>query len=128
MGPGTVRRLEAGERLRDVAAIDLSTTTIRRWWRRYHGTASSLTVFQEDASQQPACDWTSSDGCNRLESLPRPAALGPLTEPWYPALRIPMTPDSTLSKVLCLVVLAVLAIAAGYAFVISVTNYNAIGV
>ncbi len=31
-----VRRLEAGERLRDVAeAIDLSTTTVRRWWRRY---------------------------------------------------------------------------------------------
>ena len=31
-----VRRLEAGERLRDVAeAIDLSTTTVRRWWKRY---------------------------------------------------------------------------------------------
>jgi len=31
-----VRRLEAGERLRDVAAaIDLSTTTVRRWHRRY---------------------------------------------------------------------------------------------
>ena len=31
-----VRRLEAGERLRDVAeAIDLSTTTVRRWQRRY---------------------------------------------------------------------------------------------
>jgi len=33
---GMVRRLEAGERLRDVAAaIDLSTTSVRRWWRRY---------------------------------------------------------------------------------------------
>ena len=31
-----VRRLEAGERLGDVAAaLDLSTTTVRRWWRRY---------------------------------------------------------------------------------------------
>ena len=31
-----VRRLEAGERLRDVAAaIDLSSTSVRRWWRRY---------------------------------------------------------------------------------------------
>ena len=31
-----IRRLEAGERLREVAeAIDLSTTTVRRWWRRY---------------------------------------------------------------------------------------------
>jgi transposase InsO family protein len=31
-----VRRLEAGERLCDVAAaIDLSTTSVRRWWRRY---------------------------------------------------------------------------------------------
>lgn len=39
-----------------------------------------------------------------------------------------MTPDSTLTKVLCLVVLAVLAIAAGYAVTISVTNYSAIGV
>ena len=39
-----------------------------------------------------------------------------------------MTPDSTLTKVLCLVVLAVLAIAAGYAVVMSFTNYSAIGV
>jgi transposase InsO family protein len=32
-----IRRLEAGERLRAVAAaIDLSPTTVRRWWRRYH--------------------------------------------------------------------------------------------
>src|SRR5712691_6194097 len=31
-----VRRLEAGERLRDLAtALDLSTTSVRRWWRRY---------------------------------------------------------------------------------------------
>jgi transposase InsO family protein len=31
-----VRRLEAGERLGAVArAIDLSTTSVRRWWRRY---------------------------------------------------------------------------------------------
>ena len=31
-----VRRFAAGERLRDVAAaIDLSTTRVRRWWRRY---------------------------------------------------------------------------------------------
>jgi transposase len=31
-----VRRLEVGERLRDVAeAIDLSTTSVLRWWRRY---------------------------------------------------------------------------------------------
>jgi hypothetical protein len=40
----------------------------------------------------------------------------------------PMTPDSTLAKVLCLVVLAVLAMAAGYAIVMSLTNYSAIGV
>jgi hypothetical protein len=39
-----------------------------------------------------------------------------------------MTPDSTLPKVLCLVVLAVLAIAGGYAVVISLTSYSAIGV
>jgi hypothetical protein len=39
-----------------------------------------------------------------------------------------MTPDSTLTKVLCLVVLAVLAIAAGYAVIMSLTNYIAIGV
>jgi transposase InsO family protein len=32
-----VRRLEAGERLGDLAAaLDLSTTSVRRWWRRYH--------------------------------------------------------------------------------------------
>jgi len=31
-----IRRLEAGERLQDVAdAIDLSTTAVRRWWKRY---------------------------------------------------------------------------------------------
>jgi transposase-like protein len=31
-----VRRLETGERLGEVAAaIDLSTTSVRRWWRRY---------------------------------------------------------------------------------------------
>jgi hypothetical protein len=39
-----------------------------------------------------------------------------------------MAPDSTLTKVLCLVVLAVLAISAGYAVVISLTNFSAIGV
>ena len=39
-----------------------------------------------------------------------------------------MTPDSTLTKVLCLVVLAVLAIVAGYAVVMSLTNYSSIGV
>ena len=39
-----------------------------------------------------------------------------------------MTPDSTLAKVLCLVVLAVLAVAAGYAVVMSLINYSAIGV
>ena len=39
-----------------------------------------------------------------------------------------MTSDSTLIKVLCLVVLAVLAIAAGYAVIISLTNYSAISV
>jgi hypothetical protein len=39
-----------------------------------------------------------------------------------------MTPDSPLAKVLCLVVLAVLAIAAGYAVVIGLINYSAIGV
>ena len=50
-----------------------------------------------------------------------------LTAPRYSALGS-MTPDSTLTKVLCLVVLAVLAIAAGYAVVMSVTNYSAIGV
>jgi hypothetical protein len=38
-----------------------------------------------------------------------------------------MTPDSTLAKVLCLVVLAVLAIAAGYSVVMSLINYSAIG-
>ena len=36
-----VRRLKAGERLRDVAeAIDLRTTTVRRWWRRHWGWSS----------------------------------------------------------------------------------------
>lgn len=31
-----IRRLEAGTRLGDVAAaLDLSTTSVRRWWRRY---------------------------------------------------------------------------------------------
>ena len=31
-----VRRLEAGARLCEVAAaLDLSTTSVRRWWRRY---------------------------------------------------------------------------------------------
>src|SRR5258708_11882305 len=31
-----VQRLAAGARVRDLApAIDLSTTTVRRWWRRY---------------------------------------------------------------------------------------------
>jgi len=31
-----VQRLEAGERLGDLAAaLDLSTTSVRRWWRRY---------------------------------------------------------------------------------------------
>jgi hypothetical protein len=39
-----------------------------------------------------------------------------------------MTPDSTLTKVLCLVVLAVLAIAAGYSVAMSFINYSAIGV
>ena len=39
-----------------------------------------------------------------------------------------MTPDSTLTKVLCLVVLAVLAIAAGYSVVMSLIHYSAIGV
>jgi hypothetical protein len=39
-----------------------------------------------------------------------------------------MTPDATLTKVLCLVVLAVLAIAAGYSVVMSLVNYSAIGV
>ena len=39
-----------------------------------------------------------------------------------------MTPDSTLAKALCMVVLAVLAIVAGYAVVMSFTNYSAIGV
>ena len=53
--------------------------------------------------------------------------MGLLTEPRYPHLD-PMTPNSMLSKVLCLVVLAVLAVAAGYAVVMSLTNYSAIGV
>ena len=39
-----------------------------------------------------------------------------------------MTPDSTLTKVLCLVVLAVLATASGYAVVMCFTNYSAISV
>ena len=59
--------------------------------------------------------------------LPRPAASGPLTAPRYSPLGS-MTPDSTLTKVLCLVVLAVLAIAAGYSVVMSLINYSAIGV
>ena len=54
--------------------------------------------------------------------------MGPLTEPRQPALGIPMTPDSTLTKVLCLVVLAVLAAASGYAVVMCFTNYSAISV
>jgi hypothetical protein len=39
-----------------------------------------------------------------------------------------MTPDSMLAKTLCLVVLAVLAMAAGYAVAMSLTNYSAISV
>ena len=36
-----VRRRKAGERLRDVAeAINLRTTTVRRWWRRHWGWSS----------------------------------------------------------------------------------------
>jgi hypothetical protein len=41
---------------------------------------------------------------------------------------IRMTPDSRLTKVLCLVVLAVLAIASGYAVVMCFTNYSSISV
>jgi transposase InsO family protein len=37
-----VRRLEAGERLRAVAAaLDLSTTSVRRWWQRYQQDGSA---------------------------------------------------------------------------------------
>jgi transposase InsO family protein len=43
-----VQRLEAGERLCDVAAaIDLSTTTVRRWWRRYQQGWSSLRIARD---------------------------------------------------------------------------------
>jgi hypothetical protein len=63
-----------------------------------------------------------------LEFPSRLAALASLTDSRFSGTRIPMTPDSTLVKVLCLVVLAVLAMAAGYALVISLTNYSAIGV
>jgi hypothetical protein len=56
---------------------------------------------------------------------PGPAALGP---PEILCTLDPMTPDSTLTKVLCLVVLAVLAIAGGYAVVMCFTNYSAISV
>jgi len=46
-----VRRLEAGERLRDVAeAIDLSTTTVRRWQRRYQAEGAAGLV---DRSSRP---------------------------------------------------------------------------
>ena len=54
-------------------------------------------------------------------------ASAPLTAPRYSALES-MTPDSTLTTVLCLVVLAVLAIAAGYSVAMSFINYSAIGV
>ena len=57
-----VRRLEAGERLGDVAAaLDLSTTTVRRWWRRYQqdGVAgladrSSRPIARRGRSLEPA--------------------------------------------------------------------------
>jgi len=47
-----VHRLEAGERLRDVAdAIDLSTTTVRRWRRRYQAEGAAGLV---DRSSRPS--------------------------------------------------------------------------
>ena len=46
-----VRRLEAGEQVRDVAeAIDLSTTTVRRWQRRYQAEGAAGLV---DRSSRP---------------------------------------------------------------------------
>jgi hypothetical protein len=60
---------------------------------------------------------------------PAPAGgIGSADRAEVPCTWIPMTPDSPLAKVLCLVVLAVLAIAAGYAVVIGLTSYSAIGV
>ena len=46
-----VRRLEAGERLGDLAAaLDLSTTSVRRWWRRYQAEGM---VGLSDRSSRP---------------------------------------------------------------------------
>ena len=48
-----VRRLEAGQPVRAVAdAIDLSTTTVRRWWRRY---LQEGEVGLRDRSSRPHC-------------------------------------------------------------------------
>jgi hypothetical protein len=57
-----VRRLEAGERLRDVAAaIDLSTTSVRRWWRRYRqdGVAGLMGVSRANLCMfaEPSGEW-----------------------------------------------------------------------
>lgn len=40
----------------------------------------------------------------------------------------PLVPDSRLGQVLCLIVLALLALAAGYAVVLSLMNFRAITV
>jgi hypothetical protein len=46
-----IQRLEAGERLGDVAAaIDLSRTTVRRWWRHYQAEGAAGLV---DRSSRP---------------------------------------------------------------------------
>lgn len=64
-----IRRLEAGERLRDVAdAIDLSTTSVRRWWRRYqHDGAAGLA----DRSSRPHRSPRALPRCRRRQIVRR---------------------------------------------------------
>ena len=52
-----VQRLAAGERLRDVAeAIDLSTTTVRRWWKRHQVEGDA--GLQERSSRPLTSPWS----------------------------------------------------------------------
>jgi len=64
-----VRRLEAGERLRDVAEeIDLSTTTVRRWWKRYQAEGEA---GLQDRSSRPHRSPRALPRCRRRQIMRR---------------------------------------------------------
>jgi|SRR5579864_2577740 len=64
-----IRRLEAGERIRDVAdGMDLSTTTVRRWWRRYHAEGAA---GLQDRSSRPHRSPRAIPRCRRRQILRR---------------------------------------------------------